>query len=255
MKLSSLPPVVTAQPTLELRGVHLRRGVTQVFEGLSLALTQPRIGLIGHNGAGKTSLLRLLCGLEQPGGGQVLSQGQDLQALPKGEPLSRRVGMMFQNPDDQIIFPTVEEELALGLQPRGLSRREALAQARAFLAERGLGDWAARAVAALSQGQRQQVCWLALLLAGPGTLLLDEPYASLDLPGQARLADDMDACGRQLIVSTHVLDHVRDYSRVIWLAGGRVHADGPGREVCAAYEAAVAQEVVHRRAARQPLAA
>ncbi|HQQ68905.1 MAG TPA: ATP-binding cassette domain-containing protein, partial [Alicycliphilus sp.] len=128
MKLSSLPPVTTAQPTLELRGVHLRRGVTQVFVGLSLALAQPRIGLIGHNGAGKTSLLRLLCGLEQPGGGQVLSQGQDLQALSKGEPLSRRVGMMFQNPDDQIIFPTVEEELALGLQPRGLSRREALAE-------------------------------------------------------------------------------------------------------------------------------
>lgn len=241
-------PAAVAAPLLELRQVSLRRGATQVFEGLGLALAEPRIGLIGHNGAGKTSLLRLLCALEVPGSGQVLSQGQDLHALPRGQLRALRVGMMFQNPDDQIIFPTVEEELALGLQPLGLPRREALARARDFLAQRGLGGWAQRAVAALSQGQRQQVCWLALLLAGPRTLLLDEPYASLDLPGQARLADDIAACDRQVLVSTHVLDHVRDYPRVIWLHEGRVQADGPGREVCAAYEGAVARQVAEARA-------
>ena len=245
-----MPPVVfestaAASPLMELRQVHLRRGGCQVFAGLSLYLAEPRIGLIGHNGAGKTSLLRLLCALELPGSGQVLSQGQDLQALPQGQLRARRVGMMFQNPDDQIIFPTVEEELALGLQPLGLPRREALARARAFLAGRGLAGWAARAVSALSQGQRQQLCWLALLLAGPRTLLLDEPYASLDLPSQARLAHDIAACNRQVLVSTHVLDPVRDYPRVIWLDAGKVRGDGPGREVCAAYEAAVAQEMAH----------
>ena len=73
--------------------------------------------------------------------------------------------MMFQNPDDQIIFPTVAEELALGLQPQGLKKREALQQARSFLAERGLEGWADRAISTLSQGQRQHVCWLSLLLA------------------------------------------------------------------------------------------
>lgn len=250
MTLSPCATVSTAVPLLELRQVHLRRGITQVFAGLNLALAQPRIGLIGHNGAGKTSLLRLLCALEVPDAGHVLSQGQDLHALPRGQLRAQRAGMMFQNPDDQIIFPTVEEELALGLQPQGLSRREALARARTFLAERGLADWAVRAVASLSQGQRQQVCWLALLLAGPRTLLLDEPYASLDLPGQARLSDDIEACDRQVLVSTHVLDHVRDYPRVIWLDGGRVRADGPGREVCAAYEASVAHEVHQARAGR-----
>ncbi|WP_404298802.1 energy-coupling factor ABC transporter ATP-binding protein [Alicycliphilus denitrificans] len=247
-----MPPVAfvsaaAATPLLELRQLHLRRGASQVFADLSLKLDEPRIGLIGHNGAGKTSLLRLLCALELPGSGQVLSQGQDLHALPQGQLRARRVGMMFQNPDDQIIFPTVEEELALGLQPQGLARREALARARDFLAARGLADWAARAVGSLSQGQRQQVCWLALLLAGPRTLLLDEPYASLDLPGRARLADDIAGCAQQVLVSTHVLDPVRDYPRVIWLDAGKVRGDGPGREVCAAYEAAVAQEVAHAR--------
>ena len=244
------PPSATAAasaPLLELRQLHLRRGTRAVFAGLDLRLDEPRIGLIGHNGAGKTSLLRLLCALELPDSGQVLSQGQDLHALPQGQLRARRVGMMFQNPDDQIIFPTVEEELALGLQPQGLARREALARARDFLAARGLADWAARAVGSLSQGQRQQVCWLALLLAGPRTLLLDEPYASLDLPGRARLADEIAGCAQQVLVSTHVLDPVRDYPRVIWLEAGKVRGDGPGREVCAAYEAAVAQEVAHAR--------
>ena len=207
-------PAAAAAPLLELRQLHLRRGASQVFAGLNLALNEERIGLIGHNGAGKTSLLRLLCVLELPDSGQVLSQGQDLHGLPEGQPRARRVGMMFQNPDDQIIFPTVEEELALGLQPQGLSRSEALARARDFLAARGLADWAARAVGSLSQGQRQQVCWLALLLAGPRTLLLDEPFASLDLPGRARLADDIAGCAQQVLVSTHVLDPVRDWPRV-----------------------------------------
>ncbi|BCN39384.1 cobalt ABC transporter [Alicycliphilus denitrificans] len=250
MPLTALDASTAAAPLLELRQVHLRRGATQVFAGLSLALAEPRIGLIGHNGAGKSSLLRLLCALELPGSGQVLSQGQDLQALPQGRLRAQRVGMMFQNPDDQIVFPTVEEELALGLAPLGLPRREALARARGFLAGRGLAGWAARAVGALSQGQRQQLCWLALLLAGPRTLLLDEPFASLDLPGQARLADDIAACDRQVVVSTHVLDHVRGYGRVIWLHEGHVRADGSGREVCAAYEAAVARELADARGAR-----
>lgn len=247
--MSPLHHACPAPALFEVRQVRLRRGATQVFDGLDLCLAEQRIGLIGHNGAGKTSLLRLLCALDRPELGQVLSQGEDLHTLPPGAPRTQRVGMMFQNPDDQILFPTVEEELALSLQPWGLSQREALAQARTFLAAQGLQDWAARAIGTLSQGQRQQVCWLALLIAQPRTLLLDEPYASLDLPGQARLAQAIDTCPQQVLVSTHVLEHVRHYPRVLWLAQGRVQADGPGEAVCAAYEQAVAAEVAACRKA------
>jgi biotin transport system ATP-binding protein len=74
-------------------------------------------------------------------------------------------------------------------------------------------------------------------------LLLDEPFASLDLPGQARLARDIAAAGQQVLVSTHVLDHVRGFGRVLWLERGQVRGDGPGQEVCAAYEADVAQRL------------
>lgn len=239
------PSRLTDRPTdpasLRVEGVRLRRGITTVFDGLELRLDAPRIGLIGDNGAGKTSLFRLLCGLDTPEAGRVLLDGVELHEARAQRP--GQVGLMFQNPDDQIIFPTVEEELALGLRPSGLSRREAMERARELLAARGLADWAPRAVAGLSQGQRQQVCWLALLIAAPRVLLLDEPFASLDLPGQARLARDIAAAGQQVLVSTHVLDHVRDFGRVLWLERGQVREDGPGREVCAAYEADVARRL------------
>ena len=150
------------------------------------------------------------------------------------------VGMMFQNPDEQIVFPVVQDELALGLSPQGLSRPQALQKARDLLQARGLAHWAERAVSSLSHGQRQHVCWLALLIAGPRLLLLDEPFASLDVPGRALLSQDIARVGQQVIVSSHILDPLRAFDRVIWLDQGRVRADGPAAEVCAAYEADVA---------------
>lgn len=237
---SSAAPAPTTAPALppgwRLEGIGLRRGNTQVFDGLNLQLDEPRIGLVGRNGAGKTSLLRMLSGLEPPQQGRLVWHGHatpDAAHAP-----SRQVGLMFQNPDDQIIFPTVQEELALSWRSaHGGDRHATKAGVQAFLQERGLAAWGPRAVSALSQGQRQWVCWLALLLAQPRVLLLDEPYASLDLPGQLRLAADIAASTQQVIVSTHVLDYVRDYPRVLWLEQGQVRADGPGDQVCAAYEA------------------
>jgi biotin transport system ATP-binding protein len=223
---------------VRLQGVTLRRGRTAVFERLSLTLTEPRIGLIGDNGAGKSSLFRLICGLERPEAGTVEVGGQRVDGVA---PQPGRVGLMCQNPDEQIVFPTVEDELALGLVATGLRRPAAREQARAVLRQRGLGDWAERAIGSLSHGQRQFVCWLAHVAAMPRLLLLDEPYASLDLPGQARLRAEIARAPAQLIVSTHQLAPVRDFARVVWLERGAVRGDGPGAEVCAAYEADVAR--------------
>lgn len=231
----------TTQQGVQLVDIRLQRGQTQVFDGLNLLMTQKRIGVIGNNGAGKSSLFRLLCGLELPQAGQVLVDGMPLLQARQHKP--GLIGLMFQNPDDQIIFPTVEEELALGLRPQGLSKQQARARARELLAERGLAHWAERAVSSLSQGQRQQVCWLSLLIAAPQLLLLDEPFASLDLPGQALLAQDIATAPQQVLVSTHVLDHVRDFERVIWLEQGRLRGDGPGRDICSAYETSVREQL------------
>jgi biotin transport system ATP-binding protein len=216
-----------------LEAVTLMRGTTAVFQDLSLTLSEARIGLIGDNGSGKSSLFRLISGLDQPQSGRVV--------LPEGNNV---VGMMFQNPDEQIIFPTVEEELALSLHHLKLTRADAQAHVRAWLAECGLASWAPRAIGSLSQGQRQQVCWLALQIAAHRTLLLDEPFASLDLPHQALLRRDMAQAAAQIIVATHVLEPIRHFERVIWLDKGQVRADGYGTDVCAAYEANVAARTV-----------
>lgn len=223
---------------LALNAVTLLRGTCKVFEALTLHLSEPRIGLIGDNGAGKSSLFRMICGLDKPQSGRVRVRGLAAHEINTKRP--GLVGMMFQNPDDQIIFPTVEEELALSLSPSGLSRRQAIARARVFLDSRRLGNWAQRTMGSLSQGQRQHVCWLALMIASPELLLLDEPFASLDLPGQALLSMDIARASQQVIVSTHLLHHVRDFERVIWLDKGCVRADGSGQAVCAAYESDVA---------------
>lgn len=226
------PAKLSASMPIALDGVTLLRGNTTVFQSLTLGLNESRIGLIGDNGAGKSSLFRLICGLDLPQSGQVhLSVAAD-RAAPA-------VGMMFQNPDEQIIFPTVEEELALSLRHLRLSRAETQTHVRTWLAARDLGDWAPRAIGSLSQGQRQHVCWLALLIGAHQTLLLDEPFSSLDLPGQAVLRKEIATAPQQVIVSTHVLDHVRHFERVIWLDKGCVRADGLGTDVCAQYEADV----------------
>jgi biotin transport system ATP-binding protein len=240
---------LSARSHLHIRDVTLQRGATTIFSGLTLDLPEPRIGLIGDNGAGKSSLFRLLCGLDAPQTGSVQVRGLEARAVSSKRP--GLVGMMFQNPDEQIIFPTVAEELALGLSPSGMSRREAIAQARAFLQTRNLAAWSERAIGALSQGQRQHVCWLALMIASPELLLLDEPFASLDQPGQALLAMDIARASQQVIVSTHLLDHVRGFARVIWLERGQVRADGPGTEVCAEYQADVAARIAAQALSHQ----
>lgn len=229
MHSASLSPTSQTTSGIRLEDVTLTRGATLVFQHLTLALDEPRIGLIGDNGAGKSSLFRLLCGLDRPDTGRVV--------MPQP---NHSVGMMFQNADEQIIFPTVEEELALSLHHLKLPRAEVQTRVAHWLADKGLAHWAKRAIASLSQGQRQHVCWLALRVASHHTLLLDEPFSSLDLPSQALLRQDMAQTQEQIIVSTHVLDHVRHFERVLWLDKGHIRGDGDGASVCAAYEADVA---------------
>ena len=227
-----------AKRSIFLRSVVLDRGGQRVFDGLTLDLVEPRIGIIGNNGAGKSSLLRLIAGLERPLSGQLTVHGHTHHCA-----VARQVGLMFQNPDDQILCPTVEEELAFTLSARGASKTQAREQARDFLATWGLSHWGPRAISQLSQGQRQKVCLLGLQIGKPLTLLLDEPFASLDLPSQLRLGRQLLRADQQLIFSTHVLEQVCDFQRVIWLERGSVRADGPGQGVCQAY-----REDVRRRA-------
>lgn len=210
-----------------------------ILHGISLHLTEARIGIIGRNGSGKTTLLRLIAGLIAPSSGQVRLGDMDPAQDRRG--VLSRIGILFQNPDHQIIFPTVEEELAFGLRQMGLSTAEATARVQAALSAEGRADWAAHSVQTLSQGQRQYLCLLSVLLMAPETILLDEPFAALDLPMQMRLTRRLAALPQRLVVISHDPDAVAACDRVIWLEAGRVARDGAAAEVLAAFRAEMAR--------------
>lgn len=209
------------------------------LDRVSLTLTEQRIGILGRNGSGKTTLLRLIAGLIAPGSGTVRVDGVDPYTDRKAT--LRALGILFQNPDHQILFPTVEEELAFGLVQQGQSQSAATAHAHQALAAEGWVHWAKAPVSTLSQGQRHYLCLLSVLLMQPRTILLDEPLAGLDLPTQTRLARRFATLPQRLVTITHDPASVAAADRVLWLEAGRIVADGPPATVIPAFTAEMAR--------------
>ena len=205
-----------------------------ILHEMSLSLTGRRIAIIGRNGSGKTTLLRLMAGLVAPTTGTVRVAGLDPAAERKA--MLRSIGILFQNPDHQIIFPTVEEELAFGLRQMGMTAKEAGARVLAMLKAEGRAHWASAPVSSLSQGQRQWLCLMAVLLMEPATLLLDEPFAALDLPTQARLQRRMSQLDQRVVTISHDPATVIDCDHVVWIENGRVAAEGVPAEVLPAFK-------------------
>ncbi|MFN4130554.1 MAG: energy-coupling factor ABC transporter ATP-binding protein [Paracoccaceae bacterium] len=206
-----------------------------VLHDLTLHLHESRIGIIGRNGSGKSTLMRLMAGLIAPDKGVVRVEGVD-PARARKEMLSH-LGILFQNPDHQILFPTVEEELAFGLVQMGVAKPDAQAQVAAHLARHGRSHWQGVSIATLSQGQRHWLCLQAVLLMQPRTILLDEPLAGLDLPTQTRLARAFAVLPQRLITITHDPANLTGCNRVIWLERGTVAADGPPAQVLPLFQA------------------
>ncbi|MBA4349706.1 MAG: cobalt ABC transporter [Rhodobacter sp.] len=220
-----------------LTNVSVQLGGKPVLSDLTLSLSEPRIGILGRNGSGKTTLLRLLAGLISPTQGTLTLDGID-PARDRKAMLSR-LGILFQNPDHQILFPTVEEELAFGLRQQGQTDTAARAAARAVLANEGRAHWATASTATLSQGQRHWLCLQAVLMMAPATILLDEPFAGLDLPAQSRLTRRLAALPQRLITVTHDPASLSGADRILWLDDGRILQDGPPDAVLPAFTAAM----------------
>ena len=204
-----------------------------ILQDLTLTLTEPRIGIIGRNGSGKTTLLRLMAGLAAPTSGTVRLGALD--PAKDRKPLLSQLGILFQNPDHQILFPTVEEELAFGLRQQGHSDPAQAVQR--LLALENRSHWARAATHTLSQGQRHYLCLMSILLMNPAIILLDEPFAGLDLPTQTRLARRIAALPQQVITISHDPAAMARTDRVIWLDHGRIRADGHAAEVLTAFTA------------------
>ncbi|MBS7697244.1 MULTISPECIES: ABC transporter ATP-binding protein [unclassified Chelatococcus] len=222
--------------------VELARGGRKLFDGLDLTISERRVGLIGDNGSGKSSLLRLINGLILPDGGDVWFGGRDTRRHRRELP--GEIGFVFQNPDHQIIFPTVGEEVAFAFGNRGLKGRAAEREAACFLAEHGCHGWESRAVHELSGGERQRVAIISVLAARPSLLLLDEPFASLDLPMRMAFRRLIRELPLQIVMASHDLELLADCDRVVWLERGRIVDDGCPDRILPAYHDAAARRVM-----------
>lgn len=221
--------------SVELRGVGVSLAGRRVLQGITASLPQARLGIVGRNGSGKTTLARVIAGLVEPDEGQARVGGLDM-ARDRRAALST-VGIIFQSPDHQIIFPTVIEEVAFGLAQQGRRPDAALAEARAVLQRFGKVHWAGAATHSLSQGQKQLVCLISVLAMRPRVIVMDEPFSGLDIPTRMQLMRHLEGIEAQVVMVTHDPAHLRGFDRILWLEGGRLLADGPPGRVLPDFEA------------------
>lgn len=228
-----------ADCTIQFENVSLSLNARKLLNAVTLGIQEQRVGVIGRNGSGKTSFARLLCGLLAPSSGRVRVNGNDL--FKHRAAALKTVGILFQNPDHQIIFPTVLEELSFGLTQQGQRKAEAMQNATKILQQFDRLDWAERTIATLSQGQRHLVCLLSVLAMAPPLLVLDEPFAGLDLPTKTYLQNLLYRLDQSVLHITHDLQALGEYERVIWLEKGQVAGDGLPKDIIPAFENAMAQ--------------
>ncbi|MFF8897826.1 energy-coupling factor ABC transporter ATP-binding protein [Streptomyces lydicus] len=212
---------------ITLHGVTVRFGTRTVLDALDVELTEQRIGVVGANGSGKSTFARLLNGLVLPDEGTVLVGGHDTAKDVRR--IRRQVGFVFQNPDNQIVLPLVEEDMAFGLRNTGVPRKEIPGRVREQLAHLGIAALADRPSHALSGGEKQLVALAAVLVMRPETVVFDEPTTLLDLRNRNLIRDTVAALPQQAVVLTHDLDLLTGFDRVLVLDRGRVVHDGPPR--------------------------
>ena len=214
---------------ITLDSLSCKLGSVQALDNISASLTEKRIGILGRNGSGKSTLARAISGLIVPETGRVDIDGVNLAEDRKAA--ISLVGVLFQNPDHQIIFPTVEEEISFGLRQQGHSKEVARERTTAMLAQFGREAWLTRSIATLSQGQRHLICLMAVLVMEPSVIVLDEPFAGLDIPTTRALLNHLDALPQMLVHITHDPASVAQYDRLLWLDQGRLMLDGPPAQV------------------------
>ena len=226
------------KPTeIEICSASVFYGKERILENLSLSIKEQRVGFIGRNGSGKTTLLRILAGLQELNNGKVLIDGTEV--AKKRKEAIKKVGIIFQNPDHQIIFPTVGEELRFGLTQLGLSKNEADLKVIACLKQYDKVDWFERSISTLSQGQKHLVCLLSVLLMKPRVLLLDEPFTGIDIPTQLKLEHYLSSLKQTIIHVSHVPETFENYQRLIWMDEGIIQADGTPKAVIKKYRTAM----------------
>lgn len=238
----------TSMPALELESVSVftelpEGGHRRILKDVSLQFTAKRTAVLGLNGSGKSTLLGLFNGLTHPDEGIVRVNGVDTLETPSrgSQGAFEGVGMLFAQPEAQLIMPTVAEDIDLSLrraaavEGSALSGEQRRERIRELLRERGLEYLENQSVFTLSGGEKQLVALTSVLAARPQILLLDEPTTLLDLRNRARLLKHLELLDQMLVLSTHDLDLAASCDEAVIIHDGRLLAQGDAGQLVQQY--------------------
>ena len=191
--------------------------------------------VIGTNGSGKSTLARHLNALILPTEGDILVEGMSVNDMDNIWPIRQKVGMVFQNPDNQLVAAVVEEEVAFGPENIGVPREEILRRVDEALAKVGMTQYRHHSPAMLSGGQKQRIAIAGVLAMKPDCIILDEPTAMLDPQGRKEVMDTVHELnekeGISVVLITHFMEEAVTADRVLVIHKGRLVMDGTPREI------------------------
>ena len=210
-------------------------GVT-VFEDMNITVESGTfVAILGSNGCGKSTLAKHFNSILLPSGGKVWVCGMDTSDDNKLISIRRNVGMVFQNPDNQIVANVVEEDVAFGPENLGIASPEIRHRVDKALAQVGMSKYANHAPHLLSGGQKQRIAIAGIIAMEPKCIVLDEPTAMLDPRGRQEVMDTIIRLNREkgitVVLITHHMDEAAQAQRVVVMHKGRVAADGAPKEV------------------------
>ena len=207
-----------------------------VLDGLTLSVRRGEfVAVLGHNGSGKSTLAKHFNAILLPSGGKVYVDGMDTCDENLLLDIRRRVGMVFQNPDNQIVASVVEEDVAFGPENLGVPSEEIRARVDSALAAVGMTEYARHAPHLLSGGQKQRVAIAGVLAMRPECIVLDEPTAMLDPAGRREVLDTVKRLNREqgitVVLITHHMDEAAQADRLIVMHDGHIMADDSPEQV------------------------
>ncbi|MCZ7459771.1 energy-coupling factor ABC transporter ATP-binding protein [Streptomyces sp. WMMC940] len=233
--MTSLSPAAAVPPSLDVRGLaYAYPDGHQALFGVDLTVGRgERVALLGPNGAGKTTLVLHLNGILTGGAGSVAVAGLPVGRQHMAE-IRRKVGIVFQDPDDQLFMPTVREDVAFGPAAAGLRGEELEKRVRTALDRVGMAEYLDRPPHHLSFGQRRRVAVATVLAMEPEIVVLDEPSSNLDPASRRELADILRSLDVTVLMVTHDLPYALELCpRSVILSEGVIAADGHTQDLLA----------------------
>ena len=206
------------------------------LDGVNLSIEEGSFtAILGHNGSGKSTLAKHFNAILLPSGGKVYVGGMDTALEDKLFDIRETAGMVFQNPDNQIVATVVEEDVAFACENMGLPPAQIRSRVDEALAAVGMSEFARHAPHLLSGGQKQRVAIAGVLAMRPRCIVMDEPTAMLDPSGRAEVMAAVSRLNKEtgmtVVLITHHMDEAAQADRVIVMKGGKVALDGTPRQV------------------------